>query len=70
MPAAPINAFLSLLLFVESLWRRRFDSAIGSSLLCLARKPVDTLSSRWHKSPHGLRDTENAPQRHRATENH
>jgi SAM-dependent methyltransferase len=43
VPAAPINAFLSLLLFVESLWRRRFDSAIGSSLLCLARKPVDAL---------------------------
>jgi SAM-dependent methyltransferase len=40
VPLAPINAFLSLLLFVESLWLRRFDSAIGSSLLCLARKPA------------------------------
>src|SRR5206468_10606064 len=39
VPAAPVNALLGLLLFVESLWRRRFDSSIGSSLLCLARKP-------------------------------
>jgi SAM-dependent methyltransferase len=39
VPAAPINALLSALLFLESLWVRRFDSPIGSSLLCLARKP-------------------------------
>jgi hypothetical protein len=45
VPVAPINAFLSLLLFVESLWLRRFDSPFGSSLLCLARKPLDPSSA-------------------------
>jgi len=39
VPAAPLNAALSALLFLESLWVRRFDAPIGSSLLCLARKP-------------------------------
>jgi SAM-dependent methyltransferase len=39
VPPAPINALLSAALYVESLWLRRFDSPIGSSLLCLARKP-------------------------------
>lgn len=38
VPPAPVNAFLSALLFVESLWIRRFDSWVGSSLLCFARK--------------------------------
>jgi SAM-dependent methyltransferase len=39
LPLAPVNAALSAMLFVESLWVRRFDQSIGSSLLCLARKP-------------------------------
>ena len=39
VPIAPINGLLSALLYVESLALRRFDSPIGSSLLCLARKP-------------------------------
>jgi SAM-dependent methyltransferase len=54
VPFAPINAFLSLLLFIESLWLRRFDSPIGSSLLCLARKPEPPVAA----DRHGLRDTE------------
>jgi SAM-dependent methyltransferase len=40
VPPAPINALLSGLLFLESVWLRHFDSPVGSSLLCLARKPV------------------------------
>jgi SAM-dependent methyltransferase len=36
---APINAILSAVLFVESLWLRYFDAPVGSSLICLARKP-------------------------------
>ncbi len=40
VPPAPVNALLSGLLFLESVWLRAFDNAAGSSLLCLARKPV------------------------------
>ena len=39
VPPAPINALLSGLLFAESLWLRRFDNWVGSSLMCLAKKP-------------------------------
>jgi SAM-dependent methyltransferase len=39
VPAAPVNGALSAVLFIESLWLRRFDAPIGSSILCLARKP-------------------------------
>ena len=39
VPSAPVNALLSALLWLESLWIRRFDAPFGSSLLCLARKP-------------------------------
>ena len=39
VPPAPINAVMSAMLFVESLWLRVFDCPFGSSLLCLARKP-------------------------------
>jgi SAM-dependent methyltransferase len=40
VPAAPINAALSMLLFVESMWLKMGGaSPFGSSLLCLARKP-------------------------------
>jgi SAM-dependent methyltransferase len=39
MPPAPLNALLSGVLWVESLWIRAFDAPFGSSLLCLARKP-------------------------------
>jgi SAM-dependent methyltransferase len=42
MPAAPVNAALSALLFVESMWVKAGGvSPFGSSLLCLARKPED-----------------------------
>jgi ubiquinone/menaquinone biosynthesis C-methylase UbiE len=40
VPRAPINAMLSGVLLLESLWVRRFDSPFGSSLLCLAKKPA------------------------------
>jgi SAM-dependent methyltransferase len=40
VPPAPINAMLSGVLLLESLWVRRFDSPFGSSLLCLAKKPA------------------------------
>jgi SAM-dependent methyltransferase len=39
VPVAPLNTLLSAVLFLESLWLRRFGSPVGSSLLCLARKP-------------------------------
>jgi SAM-dependent methyltransferase len=40
VPPAPINALLAGVLWVESLWLRSFDAPFGSSLLCLAQKPV------------------------------
>jgi len=40
IPAAPVNAALSALLYLESLWLRAGGvNPFGSSLLCLARKP-------------------------------
>jgi len=39
VPGAPINAALSAVLFAESLALRWIDAPVGSSLLCLARKP-------------------------------
>jgi len=39
VPPAPLNALLTGVLWVESLWLRAFDAPFGSSLLCLARKP-------------------------------
>jgi len=41
VPPLPVNAVLSALLFVESLWLRVGVSPAGGSLLCLARKPED-----------------------------
>jgi SAM-dependent methyltransferase len=41
VPFAPVNAILSALLFLESVWLRAGANPFGSSLLCLARKPVD-----------------------------
>jgi len=40
VPAAPINVLLTAALRLESLWLRMFNSPFGSSLLCLARKPL------------------------------
>jgi hypothetical protein len=42
VPPEPVNAFLSALLWLESLWIRRFNAPAGSSLLCLAQKPRDS----------------------------
>jgi SAM-dependent methyltransferase len=39
VPASPVNAVLSAALYLESVWLLWFNSAVGSSLLCLARKP-------------------------------
>jgi len=40
IPAAPVNAALSIAVRVEALWLRWFDLPFGSSLICLAQKPV------------------------------
>lgn len=42
VPPAPVNALMKGLLLLESAWIRRFDAPVGSSLLCLARKPLNT----------------------------
>jgi SAM-dependent methyltransferase len=39
VPPAPINALLTVVVQLESLWLRAFGAPFGSSLLCLARKP-------------------------------
>jgi SAM-dependent methyltransferase len=39
VPSAPVNALLSAMLRLESLWLRVGVSPFGSSLLCLAKKP-------------------------------
>jgi SAM-dependent methyltransferase len=40
MPPAPVNGLLTALLWTESLYLRHFNAPVGSSLLCLARKPA------------------------------
>jgi SAM-dependent methyltransferase len=40
VPPAPVNALLTGIVWLESLWIRRFNAPFGSSLLCLARKPA------------------------------
>lgn len=42
VPAAPVNLALTAALKLESLWLRAVDNPFGSSLLCLARKPLAT----------------------------
>jgi SAM-dependent methyltransferase len=39
VPPPPVNAILTLVLQLESVWLRWFDLPFGSSLLCLAQKP-------------------------------
>ena len=39
VPPAPLNALLTGVLRVESWWLTVLDNPVGSSLLCLARKP-------------------------------
>jgi SAM-dependent methyltransferase len=39
VPPAAINAVLSAVMSMESLWLRWFNEPVGRSLLCLARKP-------------------------------
>jgi SAM-dependent methyltransferase len=38
VPPEPVNALLATVLRLESYWLRAFDSPVGSSLLCLARR--------------------------------
>jgi SAM-dependent methyltransferase len=40
VPPAPVNVLLSAVLRVESWWVLRFNNPVGSSLVCLARKPA------------------------------
>jgi len=40
VPLAPVNAALSAVMWAESMWLRLFNAPVGSSLLCLARKPA------------------------------
>jgi SAM-dependent methyltransferase len=40
VPPAPINAALTGLVLAESVWLRWFDAPAGSSLLCLAQRPL------------------------------
>jgi SAM-dependent methyltransferase len=40
VPPAPINSILTAALLAESWWLRVVNSPIGSSVLCLARKPA------------------------------
>lgn len=39
VPSAPVNGILSALLYMEARWIKHFNLPLGSSLLCLARKP-------------------------------
>ena len=43
VPAGPVNALLTGVLLLESAWLRWFNAPAGSSLLCLARKPTESL---------------------------
>lgn len=40
VPPAPLNFLLNVVLYIEHWWLRWFDAPVGSSLLCLARKPA------------------------------
>jgi SAM-dependent methyltransferase len=40
VPPEPVNALLTGVLMLEAAWLRRFNAPFGSSLICLARKPV------------------------------
>ena len=40
VPPEPINALMSAVMRLEAAWIRRFNAPFGSSLLCLARKPI------------------------------
>jgi SAM-dependent methyltransferase len=53
LPPPPINAALSAVVWLESVWLRWFDLPVGSSLLCLARKPDTAI--RANPEPDGAR---------------
>ena len=40
VPPAPVNGALSVAVAIEALWLRWFDLPFGSSLICLAQKPM------------------------------
>lgn len=49
VPPAPINALLTGILLLESAWIRRFDAPAGSSLLCLAQRPIKGVDTERHE---------------------
>ena len=51
VPAAPVNAALDLLLRLEGQWLRVFDLPVGSSILCVARKPGAAAAAPTAGSP-------------------
>ena len=46
IPPAPLNGLLTAVLRVESWWLTVFDNPVGSSLLCLARRPARAETNR------------------------
>jgi len=44
VPLPPVNALLTALVQLEAAWLRRMDLPFGSSLICLARKPLERRS--------------------------
>ena len=46
VPPAPVNSALAGALRVESWWLRVLNNPFGSSLLCLARKPLEASAAR------------------------
>jgi SAM-dependent methyltransferase len=53
LPPAPVNALLSTAVTLESMALRWMDMPIGSSLLCLARKPEDGRASQARRAGPG-----------------
>jgi len=41
VPAAPVNAMMTAVVQLEAAWLRRINMPIGSSLICLARRPLE-----------------------------
>ena len=46
IPPEPVNALLSAVLWLESVWLRWFNEPFGSSLLCVAEKPATARNTR------------------------
>jgi SAM-dependent methyltransferase len=55
VPPAPLNALLTGIVWLESVWLRRFTAPFGSSLLCLARKPMEETAETDQRNGSPLR---------------